>query len=155
MKAIYDVIGKIPGAQFPDEWIIRGNHHDAWVNGAQDPLSGQVALLEEARAMGELLKTGWRPKRTIIYTAWDGEEPGLLGSTEWVEKHAAELAVRAVAYINSDSNGRGYLEPGGSQSLDTFVNDVAKDIPDPEAGMSVWRRKQIHEIASVSSEEER
>jgi N-acetylated-alpha-linked acidic dipeptidase len=155
MKTIRDIVATIPGSTAPAEWVIRGNHYDAWVNGARDPVSGLVAELEEARALGEMRKAGWQPKRTIIYTAWDGEEPGLLGSTEWVEKHAAELAVRAVAYINSDSNGRGYLEPGGSQSLDTFVNDVAKDIPDPEAGMSVWRRKQIHEIASVSSEEER
>jgi len=85
IKPIYDVIARIPGSAFPDQWIIRGNHHDAWVNGAEDPISGQVALLEEARSMAELVKQGWKPKRTIIFCAWDGEEPGLLGSTEWVE----------------------------------------------------------------------
>src|SRR5207247_2438427 len=82
----------IPGAAAPDEWVIRGNHHDAWVNGAEDPISGQVTLLEEARAYGQLLKQGWRPRRTIIYAAWDGEEPALLGSTEWAEAHADELS---------------------------------------------------------------
>ncbi|HET7841477.1 MAG TPA: M28 family peptidase, partial [Terriglobia bacterium] len=107
IKPLYDVIARIPGSEFPDEWIIRGNHHDAWVNGAEDPVSGQAPLMEEARALGELLKQGWKPKRTIIYCAWDGEEPGLLGSTEWVEEHAQELAQHAVVYINSDSNGRG------------------------------------------------
>src|SRR5256885_999008 len=102
LKPLYDVIARIPGATAPDEWIVRGNHHDAWVNGAEDPLSGQVPLLEEARAYGELLKQGWKPRRTIIYAAWDGEEPALLGSTEWVEAHADELAHKAVAYLNSD-----------------------------------------------------
>ena len=109
LKTIYDVIAKIPGSEIPDEWMIRGNHHDAWVNGADDPISGMVAELEEARALGELLKQGWHPKRTIIYCAWDGEEPGLLGSTEWVEEHQDELRQHAVLYINSDSNARGYL----------------------------------------------
>src|ERR1700726_4436365 len=118
MKEIYDVIARIPGAQAPEEWVIRGNHHDAWVNGAQDPTSGQVALLEEARALGELVKQGWRPKRTIIYCAWDAEEPMLLGSTEWVEEHDKELAQHAVAYINSDSTGRGYLQVDGSHTLE-------------------------------------
>src|SRR5207249_2846930 len=106
LKPLYDVIARIPGATAPDEWIIRGNHHDAWVNGAQDPLSGQVPLLEEARAYGALLKQGWKPRRTIVYAAWDGEEPALLGSTEWVEAHADELAHKAVVYLNSDTNGR-------------------------------------------------
>jgi N-acetylated-alpha-linked acidic dipeptidase len=155
LKPIRDIIATIPGSTEPGQWVIRANHYDAWVNGARDPVSGLVAELEEARAFGEMRKAGWRPKRTIMYCAWDGEEPGLLGSTEWVEKHAAELAVRGVAYINSDSNGRGYLEVGGSQTLETFANDVAKEIPDPEEGISVWRRKQIHEIASVSSDQER
>ena len=155
LKPVRDVIATIPGSDAPGEWVIRGNHYDAWVNGARDPVSGLVAELEEARALGEMRKAGWRPQRTILYCAWDGEEPGLLGSTEWVEKHSAELAARAVAYINSDSNGRGYLEAGGSQTFETFANDIAKDIVDPETTMSVWRRKQLHEIASVSSDEER
>ena len=118
MKPINDIIATIPGSTAPGEWVIRANHYDAWVNGARDPISGLVAELEEARAFGEMRKAGWQPKRTIIYCAWDGEEPGLLGSTEWVEKHVAELGEHAVAYINSDSNGRGYLEVGGSQTLE-------------------------------------
>ncbi|HEX6966875.1 MAG TPA: M28 family metallopeptidase [Gemmatimonadaceae bacterium] len=140
IKPIYDVIGKIPGSSAPDEWVIRGNHHDGWVNGASDPISGQVAMLEEARAFGALLKQGWRPKRTIIYAAWDGEEPMLLGSTEWAEEHAAELQQHAVAYINSDGNGRGYLGMSGSHTLQHFINDVARDITDPETQLSVWKR---------------
>src|SRR5260370_10493412 len=136
IKPIYDVIAKIPGAIYPDEWVIRGNHHDAWVNGAEDPISGQVAMLQEARGLGELLKAGWKPKRTVIYCAWDGEEPGLLGSTEWAEEHAEELKQHAVAYVNSDSNGRGYLNVGGSHTLEKFINDVAREIPDPEKKIS-------------------
>ena len=126
IKPLYDVIARLPGATYPDEWIVRGNHHDAWVNGAGDPLSGMSAELEEARALGELLKQGWRPKRTIVYAAWDGEEPGLLGSTEWVETHGAELEAHAVVYINTDSNGRGYLDMAGSHTLEPFINGVAK-----------------------------
>jgi N-acetylated-alpha-linked acidic dipeptidase len=155
LKPVNDIVATIPGSSTPDEWVIRANHYDAWVNGARDPVSGLVAEMEEARAFGEMRKAGWQPKRTIIYCAWDGEEPGLLGSTEWVEKHVAELGEHAVAYINSDSNGRGYLEVAGSQSLQSFANGVAKDIPDPEMGMSVWRRKQLRLIAEASSEEER
>jgi N-acetylated-alpha-linked acidic dipeptidase len=155
MKDIYDVIARIPGAQTPDQWIIRGNHHDAWVNGAQDPTSGQVALLEEARAIGELVKQGWKPKRTIIYCAWDAEEPMLLGSTEWVEEHDKELAQHAVAYINSDSTGRGYLQVDGSHTLEHLVNDVARDIQDPETKLSIERRAVLHGIALAKSEDER
>ncbi len=107
LKPLYNVIARIPGSRYPDEWVIRGNHHDAWVNGAEDPVSGTAALLEEARALGTLLKEGWKPQRTIIYCIWDGEEPGLLGSTEWAEAHDAELRQKAAVYINSDSNGRG------------------------------------------------
>ena len=109
IKPLYDVVARITGSTFPDEWIVRGNHHDAWVNGAADPISGMAPMLEEARAIGELVKQGWRPKRTIVYAAWDGEEPGLLGSTEWVEQHDEELQQKAVLYINSDGNGRGFL----------------------------------------------
>jgi N-acetylated-alpha-linked acidic dipeptidase len=154
-KPVYDVIAKIPGATFPDEWVLRGNHHDAWVNGAEDPTSGMVAILEEARALGELLKAGWKPKRTIIYCAWDGEEPGLLGSTEWAETHYDELRAHAVAYINSDSNGRGYLEIEGSHTLEKFSNDIARDITDPETKLSTWKRNHLHEIAEAKSPEER
>jgi N-acetylated-alpha-linked acidic dipeptidase len=155
IKPIYDVIGKIQGATFPDEWVIRGNHHDGWVNGAEDPISGQVAIIEEARALGELVKSGWKPKRTIIYCAWDGEEPGLLGSTEWAEQHYDELRAHAVAYINSDGNGRGYLRVEGSHTLEKFSNDIARDISDPETKLTVWKRQQLHEIANAKTAEQR
>ncbi len=140
LAPVYDVIARLPGAERPDEWIVRGNHHDGWVNGAMDPLSGMVAELEEARAVGELAKAGWKPKRTIVYAAWDGEEPGLLGSTEWVETHAAELRDHAVVYVNSDSNSRGFFGAGGSHTLETFVSQVIRDVPDPEKGVSVLDR---------------
>jgi N-acetylated-alpha-linked acidic dipeptidase len=152
IKPIYDVIARIPGSEFQDQWIIRGNHQDAWVNGAEDPISGLVAVLEEARSMSALVKQGWKPKRTIIFCAWDGEEPGLLGSTEWVETHQDELHKKAVVYINSDSNGRGFLGIEGSHTLEHFINEVARDIPDPETGLSVWKRAKLHEIADAQSE---
>jgi N-acetylated-alpha-linked acidic dipeptidase len=155
IKTLYDVIAKIGGSEYPDEWVVRGNHHDAWVNGADDPISAMVAELEEARAFGELLKQGWKPKRTIIYCAWDGEEPALLGSTEWAEEHADELSRHAVAYLNSDSNGRGYLHVAGSHSLEKFINGVARDIEDPEKKISVWKRSQLLRIEEASSPEER
>jgi N-acetylated-alpha-linked acidic dipeptidase len=155
IKTIYDVIAKIPGSQAPDQWVIRGNHHDAWVNGAEDPISGQVPLLEEARCMGELLKQGWKPKRTIIYCAWDGEEPGLLGSTEWVEQHASELRDHAAIYINSDGNSRGFLHADGSHTLEKLVNAVARDITDPEKNISVWKRLQAQRLVSGKPEEKK
>jgi len=155
IKPIYDVIGKIQGSTFPDEWVIRGNHHDGWVNGAEDPISGMVAVLEEARALGELMKSGWKPKRTIIYCAWDGEEPGLLGSTEWAEAHYDELRAHGVAYINSDGNGRGYLEVEGSHTLEQFTNDIAREISDPETKLTVWKRHQLHAIADAKTTEQR
>src|SRR5580693_740640 len=154
-KPVYDVVGKIPGAVFPDEWVIRGNHHDGWVNGAEDPTSGQVAIMEEARSFGELVKSGWKPKRTIIYCAWDGEEPGLLGSTEWAEQHYDELRAKAVVYINSDSNGRGYFGVEGSHTLEKFSNDISRDITDPETKFSAWKRAQLAEIANAGSAEKR
>ena len=146
MKPLYDVVARIPGSTFADEWVIRGNHHDAWVNGASDPVSGASAELEEARALGELRKQGWQPKRTIVYTMWDGEEPALLGSTEWAETHAEELQQHAVAYINSDGNSRGYLNMSGSHALERFLNDVARDITDPESHDSVWKRAQARAL---------
>jgi len=155
IKTLYDVIAKIPGSTYPDEWIVRGNHHDAWVNGAEDPVSGAVPLLEEARALSELLKQGWKPKRTIIYCLWDGEEPGLLGSTEWAEAHADELRQHAAVYINTDANGRGFLRVQGSHTLEKFMNGVARDIVDPEKKISVWKREQAYSIVSSKSEEER
>lgn len=150
IKPIYNVIAKMPGSERPDEWIMRGNHHDAWVNGADDPISGLVAEMEEARSIGELAKTGWRPKRTIVYAAWDGEEPGLLGSTEWAETHADELKNKLAVYINTDSNGRGFLGVGGSHTLEKFINEVAKDVPDPQVKMSVWERLRASQIVNGS-----
>ena len=140
LKPLYDVIARLPGTTEADQWVVRGNHHDAWVNGAEDPISGLVAELEEARALGALYKQGWRPRRTIVYAAWDGEEPGLLGSTEWAEAHESELASHAVAYLNTDSNGRGYLGVEGSHTLEKFITGVADDVEDPEAKVSVGRR---------------
>ncbi|MBI3579247.1 MAG: M28 family peptidase, partial [Ignavibacteriales bacterium] len=155
MKKIYDVIVKIPGSTYPDEWIIRGNHHDGWVNGAQDPTSGMVAVMEELRGFAELMKQGWKPKRTIIYGAWDAEEEGLLGSTEWVETHAEELKQKAVVYINSDSNGRGFLSVAGSHTLEKFANNIAKDIEDPEKKITVWKRSQLNRIFNARTPEDR
>ena len=149
-KTIYDVIAKLDGAQLPDEWIIRGNHHDAWVNGAEDPLSGQVAMLEEARAVGELVKQGNRPKRTIVYAAWDAEEPGLIGSTEWVETHAEMLKDKAAVYINTDGNGRGFLGIGGSHTLEKFMNEVARDVSDPQTKLSVLERRRALQLVEGS-----
>src|SRR5580700_7693660 len=156
IKPVYDVIAKIPGSVAPDEWIIRGNHHDAWVNGAEDPISAQVSLLEEARTLGLLLKQGWKPRRTIIYAAWAGEEPMLLGSTEWAETHADELRAHAAVYINTDGNDRGIFSMGGSHSLEQFINGVARDIEDPEIQLSgnrmtVWQRAQLTKIAEANS----
>jgi len=140
LRTIYDVIAVMKGSTYPDQWIVRGNHHDGWVFGASDPLSGQVALLSEAKAIGELAAGGWRPKRTIVYTSWDAEEPGLLGSTEWVETHGDELKKKTVLYINTDSNARGILGVGGSQDLEHLVNGVASDITDPETGAPIGQR---------------
>jgi N-acetylated-alpha-linked acidic dipeptidase len=151
MVPCYDVIAMIKGSVFPDEWVIRGNHHDAWVNGAQDPVSGQAAMLEEAKAMGELLKSGWRPRRTMVYCAWDGEEPGLIGSTEWVEDNASLLQKKAVAYINSDENGRGFLSAEGSHALEPMIDEVAKNITDPQTGVSVYDRLKAYEIATAAT----
>ncbi|MGA2776430.1 MAG: transferrin receptor-like dimerization domain-containing protein [Steroidobacteraceae bacterium] len=139
-KTLYDVIAKLPGAVEPDRWIIRGNHHDAWVFGASDPLSGTVALMSEAKAIGRLVQSGWRPRRTLIYASWDGEEPGLIGSTEWAEAHAAELQAKAALYVNSDNNARGTLRVGGTHALQHFISEVARDVKDPETDASVLSR---------------
>ncbi|HEY6809467.1 MAG TPA: transferrin receptor-like dimerization domain-containing protein [Gemmatimonadales bacterium] len=146
-RPLYDVIATIRGATDPDQWVIYGNHHDAWVNGANDPIAGQVALDETARSLGALLKTGWRPARTIILAAWDGEEWGLLGSTEWAEGHAAELADKAVTYYNSDTNDRGWFGASGSHSLQRFFEQVARDITDPVTGKSALDVAQSHDHA--------
>ncbi|HZD30316.1 MAG TPA: M28 family peptidase, partial [Candidatus Angelobacter sp.] len=155
IRPVYDVIAKMAGSGEADEWVVRGNHHDAWVNGADDPVSGQMALLEEARALGELKKQGWQPKRTIIYAAWDGEEPMLLGSTEWAETHAAELQQHGVAYVNTDGNGRGFLMAEGAHSLEAMMNGVARDVQDPESGGTVWKRAQAAQIANAKDADAR
>jgi len=142
LKTIYDVVAVMKGSELPDEWVLRGNHHDGWVEGAADPLSGQVALLEEAKVLGEFAKQGWRPKRTIVYLSWDAEEPGLLGSTEWAETHADELKQKAVLYINTDGNERGFLDIAGSHDLEHFVNQVANDVTDPESHATVAERRR-------------
>jgi N-acetylated-alpha-linked acidic dipeptidase len=154
IKPLYDVIATLKGSD-PDQWVVRGNHHDAWVNGADDPISGQAPMLEEARVLGELHKQGWTPKRTIIYCAWDGEEPGLLGSVEWVETHVDDLRKHAVTYINSDSSSRGYLSAGGTQDLQAVVGAVAHDITDPEKKISVFERAHLRAIMRAKDAEEK
>lgn len=155
IRPVNNIIARMPGTDFPDEWIIRGNHHDAWVYGAADPISGLAALMEEARAVGLLAKGGKAPRRSIVYCAWDGEEPGLLGSTEWVEDHAAELQQKAVLYINSDGNGRGFFSAGGSAALETAVNEVAGSIKDPQAGVSILERMRASAIVNASGLKEK
>jgi len=156
LRPAYDVIATIKGSQFPDEWVMRGNHHDAWVNGANDPISGQAALLEEAQAIGQLVKTGWQPKRTLVYCAWDAEEPGLIGSTEWVEDHATELQQKVVVYINSDSNGRGFLGVEGSHALETLMTEISKEVEDPQTKVSVFERaKASHTLAATSAKDKK
>jgi N-acetylated-alpha-linked acidic dipeptidase len=149
MVPCYNVIGMIKGARFPDQWVIRGNHHDAWVNGAGDPVSGLAAMLEEARSIGEMVKGGWKPARSILYCAWDGEEPGLLGSTEWAEEHGIELQEKVVVYINSDGNGRGFLGAGGSQALTVMMDEISKNITDPQTKVSVFDRRKAREVTSA------
>ena len=140
LKPVYNVIAMLKGKNRPDEWVVRGNHHDGWVFGAADPLSGEVAMLSEAKALGQLAKAGWRPSRTIVYASWDAEEPMLLGSTEWVETHEAELKAKAIIYINTDGNGRGFLGAEGSHQYSHLVNQVAADVKDPQTGVSVLER---------------
>jgi N-acetylated-alpha-linked acidic dipeptidase len=154
-KPVNDVIATLRGSATPDQWVIRGNHHDAWVNGADDPLAGMSPELEEARMLGELHKQGWSPKRTLIYCAWDGEEPGLLGSTEWVETHLDDLRKHTVSYLNTDGNGRGFLFAGGTQDLEGVVSSVAHDINDPEKNISVWERAHLRGIMRAKDAEER
>jgi N-acetylated-alpha-linked acidic dipeptidase len=154
MKPLYDVIATLHGSD-DGQWVLRGNHFDAWVNGAEDPISGQSALLEEARMLGELHRQGWVPKRSIIYCAWDGEEPGLLGSVEWVETHVDELKKHAIAYINSDSSNRGFIDTGGTQDLERFISNVARDIQDPETKMTAFERAHLNSIASAKTADEK
>jgi N-acetylated-alpha-linked acidic dipeptidase len=151
LKPLYDVIAVMKGAEHPDEWVIRANHRDGWVFGAWDPLSGQSAMLEEARSIGALARTGWRPKRTIVYASWDGEEPGLLGSTEWVEEHAGELGAKGLLYVNSDSNTRGILSAGASYDTQRLITEAAADVKDPETGASALERaKAALQVAGLA-----
>ena len=150
LKTIYDVVATMKGSQYPDQWVMRGNHHDGWVFGASDPISGHVAMMEEAKALGQLAKTGWKPKRTLVYLSWDGEEPMLLGSTEWAETHAAELKQKALIYINSDGNGRGFLSAEGSHSLQNFVAKTAADVTDPQTKVSVDARRRAGAMAEAA-----
>ncbi len=151
----FDVIATLPGTEFPDQWVVRGNHHDAWVAGASDPVSGMVAVLEEARVIGLLAREGWKPRRTLVFAAWDAEEPGLLGSTEWVEDFADTLSAKVVAYVNSDSNARGFFDAGGSHSLERFVNEIARDVPDPKVKGSIADRLLARTILQGSATERR
>jgi len=151
IKPLYNVIAKIPGTTYPDEWIIRGNHHDGWVNGATDPLSGMVSELDEARTIGEMVKKGFKLKRTLVYCAWDGEEPSLLGSTEWTEHHAEELKEKAVAYINTDGNSRGFIGIGGSHTLESFFNEIADHVTDPQTGVSIKERKYAKALVDADA----
>ena len=152
MVPAYNVIAKIKGSEFPDQWVIRGNHHDGWNPGANDPISGIAAMMEEAKSIGELAKNGYKPKRTLVYCAWDAEEPGLIGSTEWVEDHLAELKQKAVVYINSDGNGRGFLSAAGSHALESMIDGIAKDVIDPQTKVSVFDRLKAREVVSAGSD---
>ncbi len=153
LKPAHNVIATMKGTDFPDQWVMRGNHHDAWVHGANDPVSGMVALMEEARAVGELAKKGNKPKRTLVYCAWDAEEPGLIGSTEWVEDHKKELQQKVVAYINTDGNGRGFLGAGGSHSLQAMVGEVAGSVKDPQRGVSIKERRAAVDMVRGGNED--
>lgn len=155
LHPVRNVIAVLRGAEQPDQWIVRGNHHDAWVNGATDPVSGLVAMMAEAKAVGELAREGRRPSRTLVYAAWDGEEPGLLGSTEWAEAHADELRAKAAAYVNSDSNARGFLGAGGSHSLERLVGQVARDVEDPAHKVSVGQRLRARRIVQARDDDAR
>ncbi|HSU28546.1 MAG TPA: transferrin receptor-like dimerization domain-containing protein, partial [Chitinophagaceae bacterium] len=149
IKPLYNVIAKMQGSELPDEWVIRGNHHDGWVNGAADPLSGMVAELEEARAISELVKKGFKPKRTLVYCAWDGEEPALLGSTEWAEDHQEELKQKAVLYLNTDGNSRGFIGASGSHTLEPFFNEIVSEVIDPQTGVTVKERKYAQAMVAA------
>jgi N-acetylated-alpha-linked acidic dipeptidase len=151
MKTLYNVVAVMKGSQLPDQWVLRGNHHDGWVFGASDPLSGHVAMMAEAKAIGGLVRSGWRPKRTLVYLSWDGEEPMLLGSTEWAETHAAELKKKGLVYINTDSNARGFLSVEGSHSLESYAARVANDVVDPQTGVSVDARRRADAMTASAS----
>ena len=151
IRPAFNVIAMIQGNQYPDQWVIRGNHHDAWVNGANDPVSGMAAELEEAFAIGSMVKSGWKPKRTLVYCAWDAEEQGLMGSVEWVEEHAASLQAKAVAYINSDGNGRGFLGAEGSHAFTGLMTDISKSIQDPQTGVTIFERQRANRATEATT----
>ncbi|HSV10016.1 MAG TPA: transferrin receptor-like dimerization domain-containing protein [Hanamia sp.] len=151
----YDVVAKIKGNKYPDEWVIRGNHQDAWVNGASDPISGLSSLMEEAKSIGVMLQSGWKPARTLVYCAWDGEEPGLLGSTEWLETHQKELQQKAVVYINSDNNERGYLYTEGSHALEPLMDEISKTVIDPQTKVSLFDRRKAHQLVTAPNTDSR
>jgi len=153
LKPLYNVIARLPGSEFPDEWIIRGNHHDGWVNGAADPISGMVAEMDEARVIGQLVKKGFKLKRTLVFCAWDGEEPALLGSTEWSEDHQEELRQKAVFYMNTDGNSRGFIGAEGSHTLEPFFNEIANDVLDPQTGVTIRERKYANTIVTATKTE--
>ena len=155
LKPAQNVIATLPGQVYPDQWIIRGNHHDAWVNGAADPISGLSAMMEEARSIGMMAKAGWKPSRTLVYCAWDGEEPGLIGSTEWLEDHEKELKQKAVAYINTDGNERGYLSAQGSHALENFLSEISKEVKDPQTNVTVFERAQAKKVIDASGIKEK
>ena len=153
-RPLYDVIATIPGSESPDQWVIAGNHHDAWVNGADDPVSGAAALLETARSLAMLQKQGWKPKRSIKIAFWDGEEFGLLGSTEWAEKHQDELKQKAIAYLNSDDTAKGWIHIGGSHTLEEFIEQVASSIQQPDTNMDLVKALLQHDQTEATDHNE-
>ena len=155
LRTVYNPVGKLTGSKYPDEWIMRGNHHDGWAASAADPISGMVSLMEEARGIGTLLKTGWRPKRTLLYAGWDIEEPGLLGSTEWVEYYKKDIQDKMVVYINTDGTGVGFLGVGGSHALEKLVNEVSSEVMDPIHNVSLQERNRARLRTSNNPDSER
>jgi N-acetylated-alpha-linked acidic dipeptidase len=155
MVTAYNVIARLKGSEYPDEWVIRGNHHDGWNHGAEDPISGLVTLLAEAKAVAALANAGERPKRTVIYAAWDAEEPGLIGSTEWAEHHAEDLKKHAVAYLNTDGSDRGFIYIGGSHVLERFFNQIIEEVKDPRSHITLKQRLQASLKINAESEQEK
>jgi N-acetylated-alpha-linked acidic dipeptidase len=156
-RTLWDVIGRVRGSQSPDEWVVAGNHRDAWVYGAVDPNSGTAAMLETVHGVGELLKSGWKPKRTMIFASWDGEEEGLMGSTEWAEQYESELA-KAPAYFNVDVGVSGPKFGASSvPSLKQFLRDVAKSVPSPKGGTvyEQWQKADQQSPAEATGESRR
>jgi len=152
-RTLWDVIGRVRGSELPEEWVVAGNHRDAWVYGAVDPNSGTAAMLEAVHGVGDLLKSGWKPKRTLIFASWDGEEEGLMGSTEWVEQHESELA-NAAAYFNMDVAVSGpKFGASAVPSLKQFLRDVTKVVPSPKGGTvyEAWQKAALADAPSTQS----